>query len=249
MDANDNLDPELSWGFVGGDDADTNNRSYLFGGDYKESTILSEFGWNIPGDYYGCGHGFSDLDLIDSDFAGSGADGRASAPPSDDVFRSGEETVVVVEENSTSASVLGSNPSMSSSSLEDPSEKSTVSGSSTAANPPPDTASKGKKKGEKRNGEARFAFVTKSEIDNLEDGYRWRKYGQKAVKNSGFPRSYYRCTNSKCRVKKRVERWWEDPSVVITTYEGQHCHESVGGTRAARRPLHHILPNGSYSSR
>lgn len=142
MDANDNLDPELSWGFVGGDDADTNNRSYLFGCDYKESTILSEFGWNIPGDSYGCGHGFSDLDLdrIDSDFAGSGADGRASAPPCDDVCRSGEETMVVVEENSTSASVLASNPSISSSSLEDPSEKSTVSGSSTAANPPPDTA-------------------------------------------------------------------------------------------------------------
>lgn len=25
-------------------------------------------------------------------------------------------------------------------------------------------------------------------MDNLEDGYRWRKYGQKAVKNSHFPR-------------------------------------------------------------
>jgi len=30
--------------------------------------------------------------------------------------------------------------------------------------------------------------MTKSEIDHLEDGYRWRKYGQKAVKNSPFPR-------------------------------------------------------------
>lgn len=33
-------------------------------------------------------------------------------------------------------------------------------------------------------------------------------------------RSYYRCTNSKCTVKKRVERSSNDPSVVITTYEG-----------------------------
>lgn len=49
-------------------------------------------------------------------------------------------------------------------------------------------SSKEKKKGEKRPREARFAFVTKSEIDNLEDGYKWRKYGQKAVKNSPFPR-------------------------------------------------------------
>ncbi|KAF5732495.1 hypothetical protein HS088_TW17G00022 [Tripterygium wilfordii] len=80
------------------------------------------------------------------------------------------------------------------------------------------------KKKEKRPREPRFAFQTKSEIDNLDDGYRWRKYGQKAVKNSPYPRSYYRCTSQKCRVKKRVERSYQDPSTVITTYEGQHNH-------------------------
>ncbi|RWV98398.1 hypothetical protein GW17_00038763 [Ensete ventricosum] len=39
--------------------------------------------------------------------------------------------------------------------------------------------------------------------------------------------SYYRCTHSKCNVKKRVERSSQDPSIVITTYEGQHCHHTV----------------------
>jgi len=53
-------------------------------------------------------------------------------------------------------------------------------------------AAKGKGKGEKRPRQPRFAFMTKSEVDHLEDGYRWRKYGQKAVKNSPFPR--YVCT-------------------------------------------------------
>ena len=48
--------------------------------------------------------------------------------------------------------------------------------------------SKGRKKGQKRIRQPRFAFMTKSEVDHLEDGYRWRKYGQKAVKNSPFPR-------------------------------------------------------------
>ncbi|GMY08973.1 WRKY transcription factor 71-like [Fagus crenata] len=81
------------------------------------------------------------------------------------------------------------------------------------------------KKKEKRKREPRFAFLTKSEIDHLEDGYRWRKYGQKAVKNSPYPRSYYRCTSQKCSVKKRVERSFQDPSIVITTYEGQHNHQ------------------------
>ncbi|KAI5072666.1 hypothetical protein GOP47_0012772 [Adiantum capillus-veneris] len=57
---------------------------------------------------------------------------------------------------------------------------------------------KTKKKGQKRHREPRVALVTKSEVEHLEDGFRWRKYGQKAVKNSPYPRSYYRCTNSKC---------------------------------------------------
>jgi hypothetical protein len=78
----------------------------------------------------------------------------------------------------------------------------------------------------KREREPRFAFMTKSEVDHLEDGYRWRKYGQKAVKNSSFPRSYYRCTSASCNVKKRVERCMGDPSIVVTTYEGKHTHLS-----------------------
>ncbi|KAK4398208.1 WRKY transcription factor 28 [Sesamum angolense] len=98
-------------------------------------------------------------------------------------------------------------------------------------------AGKTKEEENKKQREARFAFMTKSEVDNLEDGYRWRKYGQKAVKNSAFPRSYYRCTSQKCSVKKRIERSHEDPSVVITTYEGQHNHHSPatirGGAAAA----------------
>ncbi|KAJ6772228.1 WRKY TRANSCRIPTION FACTOR 48-RELATED [Salix koriyanagi] len=47
---------------------------------------------------------------------------------------------------------------------------------------------KPKKKNQKRQREPRFAFMTKSEVDHLDDGYRWRKYGQKAVKNSPYPR-------------------------------------------------------------
>nr|WAJ60206.1 WRKY family protein 14 [Heracleum moellendorffii] len=76
----------------------------------------------------------------------------------------------------------------------------------------------------KKKKEPIFAFMTKTDIDNMDDGYRWRKYGQKAVKDSPFPRNYYRCTSEGCGVKKKVERSSEDPSTVITTYEGTHNH-------------------------
>ncbi|CAK9207293.1 unnamed protein product [Sphagnum jensenii] len=85
----------------------------------------------------------------------------------------------------------------------------------------------GKKGGPKRVREPRYAIQTRSKIDVMDDGYKWRKYGQKAVKNSPHPRSYYRCTNQKCPVRKRVERSAEDTGLVITTYEGTHIHHST----------------------
>ncbi|XP_050235789.1 probable WRKY transcription factor 43 [Mercurialis annua] len=76
----------------------------------------------------------------------------------------------------------------------------------------------------KRSSRPRFAFQTRSADDILDDGYRWRKYGQKAVKNTSFPRSYYRCTYHTCNVKKQVQRLSKDTSIVVTTYDGIHNH-------------------------
>ncbi|XP_011624879.1 probable WRKY transcription factor 75 [Amborella trichopoda] len=81
-----------------------------------------------------------------------------------------------------------------------------------------------KKKGEKKVKRPRYAFQTRSQVDILDDGYRWRKYGQKAVKNNKFPRSYYRCTHVSCNVKKQVQRLSKDEGIVVTTYEGIHTH-------------------------
>lgn len=79
---------------------------------------------------------------------------------------------------------------------------------------------------EKKEAKERVAFKTKSEIEILDDGYKWRKYGKKMVKNSPNPRNYYRCSVEGCPVKKRVERDRDDPRYVITTYEGIHTHQS-----------------------
>jgi hypothetical protein len=80
----------------------------------------------------------------------------------------------------------------------------------------------------------RIIVQTTSEVDLLDDGYRWRKYGQKVVKGNPHPRSYYKCTYQGCDVKKHIERSSQDPKAVITTYEGKHSHD----VPAARNSSH-----------
>ncbi|WZY83195.1 hypothetical protein YC2023_029579 [Brassica napus] len=73
--------------------------------------------------------------------------------------------------------------------------------------------------------EPKIVVQTRSEVDLLDDGYRWRKYGQKVVKGNPHPRSYYKCTTANCTVRKHVERASTDVKAVITTYEGKHNHD------------------------
>ncbi|KAK6133068.1 hypothetical protein DH2020_033107 [Rehmannia glutinosa] len=56
-----------------------------------------------------------------------------------------------------------------------------------------------------------------------DDGYNWRKYGQKQVKGSEYPRSYYKCTHPNCPTKKKIERSYEGHITEII-YKGAHNH-------------------------
>nr|QCV57279.1 WRKY transcription factor [Fagopyrum tataricum] len=57
------------------------------------------------------------------------------------------------------------------------------------------------------------------------DSWAWRKYGQKPIKGSPYPRGYYRCSSSKgCPARKQVERSRSDPSVLMVTYSYEHNH-------------------------
>ena len=76
-----------------------------------------------------------------------------------------------------------------------------------------------------------------STIISSDDGYHWRKYGQKVVKNSKFPRSYFRCAHPSCPVKKMVE----ESKVVI---KGDHDHPMVQAIkRSGTSPMHSISRN------
>ncbi|KAL2930959.1 putative WRKY transcription factor 69 [Bienertia sinuspersici] len=57
------------------------------------------------------------------------------------------------------------------------------------------------------------------------DSWAWRKYGQKPIKGSPYPRGYYRCSSSKgCPARKQVERSRSDPNTLVVTYSYEHNH-------------------------
>lgn len=60
------------------------------------------------------------------------------------------------------------------------------------------------------------------------DDFSWRKYGQKPIKGSPHPRSYYKCSSTRgCTARKHVERCLEDPTMLVVTYEGDHNHSRI----------------------
>ena len=77
-----------------------------------------------------------------------------------------------------------------------------------------------------------------------DDGYNWRKYGQKQVKGSEYPRSYYKCTHPNCPVKKKVERSL-DGQITEIIYKGQHNHQPPQSSKRAKDGGN---PNGSLNN-
>uniref|UniRef100_A0A0E0A0Q3 WRKY domain-containing protein n=1 Tax=Oryza glumipatula TaxID=40148 RepID=A0A0E0A0Q3_9ORYZ len=57
------------------------------------------------------------------------------------------------------------------------------------------------------------------------DNFLWRKYGQKEIKNSKYPRFYYRCSyrdDHGCTATKQVQQSEDNPSLYVVTYFGEH---------------------------
>ncbi|XP_050372128.1 probable WRKY transcription factor 11 [Argentina anserina] len=71
----------------------------------------------------------------------------------------------------------------------------------------------------------RVPAISAKIADIPSDEFSWRKYGQKPIKGSPYPRGYYKCSTVRgCPARKHVERAQDDPTMLIVTYEAEHRH-------------------------
>ncbi|XP_060181631.1 WRKY DNA-binding transcription factor 70 [Lycium barbarum] len=80
------------------------------------------------------------------------------------------------------------------------------------------------------------------ESATMADGCAWRKYGQKNILNSKYPRCYFRCSHKydqDCRATKHVQIVQENPKMYHTTYFGNHTCNSE------KIPKHKMITNNS----
>ncbi|KAI3757770.1 hypothetical protein L6452_05313 [Arctium lappa] len=66
-------------------------------------------------------------------------------------------------------------------------------------------------------------------VDSFEDGFAWRKYGQKEILNAKFPRCYFRCThkNEGCKAIKQVQKLEDGSEMFHITYFGHHTCQNM----------------------
>ncbi|KAG2313826.1 hypothetical protein Bca52824_016948 [Brassica carinata] len=65
-----------------------------------------------------------------------------------------------------------------------------------------------------------------SKENNPDDGFSWKKYGQKLIRGNPNPRNYYKCTFIGCNVKKHVERGADNVKSLVIAYFGNHEHDA-----------------------
>ncbi|KAG6497988.1 WRKY transcription factor 22-like [Zingiber officinale] len=81
------------------------------------------------------------------------------------------------------------------------------------------------------------------------DVWAWRKYGQKPIKGSPYPRGYYRCSSSKsCLARKQVERSRVDPAMFIITYTAEHNHPVATHRNSLADSTRHKFPSPASAS-
>ncbi|KAK1415227.1 hypothetical protein QVD17_31001 [Tagetes erecta] len=100
----------------------------------------------------------------------------------------------------------------------------------------------------KRKSQQKKMVVELTQEELCSDTWAWRKYGQKPIKGSPFPRNYYKCSTTKaCGARKQVEQSHTDPTIFIVSYSGEHIHPPpthrsplAGSTRSTKSTIPNI---------
>ncbi|XP_047150493.1 probable WRKY transcription factor 70 [Vigna umbellata] len=94
-----------------------------------------------------------------------------------------------------------------------------------------DCSEKRSKKGGRGRYNRRKSLLTWTELSyTTDDNHAWRKYGQKKILNSEFPRGYFRCSHrydKGCKATKQVQRDEQYPQMYQTTYIGSHTCNAI----------------------
>ncbi|KAK4835069.1 hypothetical protein QYF36_004824 [Acer negundo] len=86
----------------------------------------------------------------------------------------------------------------------------------------------------------------------IEDGHAWRKYGQKDILNTKYPRSYFRCTHKYergCKATKQVQKMEDNPQMYETIYIGNHtCRSQMSLTSTPPQMIITDINGGPWGS-
>ncbi|KAA8549704.1 hypothetical protein F0562_001278 [Nyssa sinensis] len=74
-----------------------------------------------------------------------------------------------------------------------------------------------------------------NKLDLPEDGYQWKKYGQKFIKHVNKYRSYFKCHNAECRAKKRADWSYSEPGNLRVVYNGVHTHAPLTHSHSSQQ--------------
>ncbi|KAK1414072.1 hypothetical protein QVD17_29811 [Tagetes erecta] len=86
--------------------------------------------------------------------------------------------------------------------------------------------------------EVRRIPIIGSKVESIPaDDYSWKKYGEKKIDRSPFPRVYYQCNSVKgCPARKCIELALTDSKTLVVTYYREHRHTpaSLNGFNSLR---------------
>ncbi|KAF8703740.1 hypothetical protein HU200_031827 [Digitaria exilis] len=170
--------------------------------------------------------------------AGAGATPHGLQELTDEILRCCDRALAALRESSTeedAAAAAGGTR-----------KRKTERGYGPAAHASPATSSNSKRMRVRGGEGARATRVEKR--SSMEDGFIWRKYGQKEIHGSMYPRLYYRCTYKDehgCMARRQVQQSEDDPSVFLITYFGDHtCRRDDDD----ERPAQFVINFGSSTS-